>query len=375
MRQELTAVGDFVRIKQRKRRATYMEEKRSMVPRLEVLDCTLRDGAYMIDFQFTAEDTAVICAAMEDAGFRTIEVAHGLGLGASGPRWGVAAATDEEYLRAAATTLKEARFGTFFIPGIGTRDHLELARSYGASFVRIGTNITQSEESEEFIKYAKRLGFEVMYAAMKSYVVAPEEFLRRMRQTVEWGADVVYLVDSAGGMLPSEVKQYVELLRENLEARVGFHCHNNLMLACANNLAALEAGATILDSTMQGMGRSSGNPQTEVMILLYEKLGIPTGVDIFKAMNIGENLIRPLMPVKSGISSLDMIMALAQFHSSFLPRIERAAAEFDVDTKVLIMEVSKIDRVNPSEQLIGRVATKLAEAKAGSAVRVKQVVG
>jgi 4-hydroxy-2-oxovalerate aldolase len=187
-----------------------------------------------------------------------------------------------------------------------------------------------------------------------------------MRQVVEWGADVVYLVDSAGGMLPSEVRRYIELLQENLETRIGFHCHNNLMLACANNLAALEAGATILDSTMQGMGRSSGNPQTEIMILLYEKLGIPTGIDIFKAMNIGENLIRPLMPIKSGVTSLDLIMGLAQFHSSFLPRIEQAAAKFDIDPKVLIMKVSEIDKVNPSEELIVRIATEVAEAKAGS---------
>jgi 4-hydroxy-2-oxovalerate aldolase len=335
---------------------------------IEILETTLRDGAYMIDFQFTALDTAVICAALEDAGFRTIEVAHGLGLGASGTRWGVAAATDEEYLRAAANSLREARFGTFFIPGIGTKAHLDLAKSYGMSFVRIGTNVTQSEESEEYIKYAKRLGLEVMYNAMKSYVVPPEEFVRRMRQAVEWGADVVYLVDSAGGMLPAEVKQYIELLLENVEARIGFHCHNNFMLACANNLAALEAGAIVLDSTMQGMGRSSGNPQTEVMVLLYEKLGIPTGIDVFKAMNIGEKLIRPLMPVKSGNTSLDMIMALAQFHSSFLPRIEEAAGEFDVDVKILIMEVSKVDRVNPSQELIRTIAAELAGVPAGAAV-------
>jgi 4-hydroxy-2-oxovalerate aldolase len=203
---------------------------------------------------------------------------------------------------------------------------------------------------------------------MKSYVVSPEEFLRRMRQTVEWGADAVYLVDSAGGMLPSEVKQYIELLRENLNVRIGFHCHNNFMLACANNLAALEAGATLLDSTMQGMGRSSGNAQTEVMILLYEKLGVQTGVDISKMMDVGENLIRPLMPVKSGITSLDMIMALAQFHSSFLPRIERAAAEFDVDPKILIIQVAEVDRINPSQELITAIAAKLAGARTQSAM-------
>jgi hypothetical protein len=162
-------------------------------------------------------------------------------------------------------------------------------------------------------------------------------------------------------MLPSEVKQYVELLRENLDARIGFHCHNNFGLGSANNLVALEAGATLLDSTIQGMGRSSGNPQTEIMILLYEKMGISTGVDLFKTMKIGEDLIRPLMPIKSGVTALDITMGLAQFHSSFLPRIERAAVEFGVDPKLLIMEVSRVDRINPAEELIATTAAGLAK--------------
>jgi 4-hydroxy 2-oxovalerate aldolase len=344
-------------------------EHDSMSGSVEVLDCTLRDGSYVIDFQFTAEDTSVICRALEDAGLRMIEVGHGVGLGASGARLGVAAATDEEYLRAAASVLKRAKFGAFFIPGIGTKEHLDLARDYGMSFVRIGTNITQSDEAEEYIKYAKRLGFEVSYNAMKSYVVSPEEFLERAQKAIDWGADIIYLVDSAGGMLPVEVKQYIELLRENLDARIGFHGHNNFMLAVANNLAALEAGATMLDSTVQGMGRSSGNAQTEIMVLLYEKLGLETGIDTVKLMNIGEHLIRPRMRTASGVCALDMTMAQAQFHSSFLDRIERATAVFDVDPKVLIIEVSKVDRVNPSETLIMDIASQLVEQRTAGASR------
>jgi len=334
-----------------------------MSPSVEILDCTLRDGSYVIDFQFTAEDTRVICSALEDAGLRMIEVGHGVGLGGSDAGCGLAAATDEEYVSAAASALKRAQFGAFFIPGIGTKEHLDMARDYGMSFVRIGTNITQSDEAAPYIEYAKKLGFEVSYNAMKSYVVSPEEFLERAQKTIDAGADVVYLVDSAGGMLPLEVKQYIELLRAKLTARIGFHGHNNFMLANANNLAALEAGATMLDSTVQGMGRSSGNAQTEIMVLLYEKLGIETGVDIVKLMNVGENLIRPRMRTASGVCALDMTMAQAQFHSSFLERIERATAIYDVDPKVLIIEVSKIDRVNPSEKMIQEIAAQLAELK------------
>src|SRR6478609_965790 len=90
----------------------------------DVLEVTLRDGSYLIDFQFTAEDTATIAAALEGIGFRWIEVGHGLGLNASKAGKGVAAATDEEYLEAAGGALKRAKWGMFFIPGIGREEDL-----------------------------------------------------------------------------------------------------------------------------------------------------------------------------------------------------------------------------------------------------------
>jgi 4-hydroxy 2-oxovalerate aldolase len=341
-----------------------MEGQKSAAKDVRVLDCTLRDGGYEIDFQFTAEDTVVICRALEDAGLRMIEVGHGLGLGASAAGLGAAAATDEQYLRAAASALSEAEFGAFLIPSIGTKADLDMARDCGMSFVRIGTNITQSDVAREYIKYAKKLGFVVSYNAMKSYVVLPQEFLARAQRAVDSGADIIYLVDSAGCMLPSEVKQYVELLCERIEARIGFHGHNNFTLAVANSLAALAAGATTLDSTLQGMGRSGGNAQTEIMAALYEKLGIETGIDIVKLLNLGEELVRPRMSRPSGVSALDVTMARAQFHSSFLERVERVADEVCVDLRTLIIEVSKVERVAPSESLIRSAARKLAGQRA-----------
>jgi 4-hydroxy 2-oxovalerate aldolase len=329
--------------------------------RVEIMECTLRDGSYAIDFKFTADDTSVICAALEAAGFDLIEIGHGSGFGASTPDIGVAAATDEEYVRAAAESLKRARFGAFFIPGLGTKEHLDMARHYGMSFIRIGTNVTRSEEAREFIEYARELGFDVSYNAMKSYAVSPEEFQRRLKQTVEWGAETLYVVDSAGGMMPNEVREYVGRLRDAVgDVRIGFHGHNNFGLANANVLAAIEAGATLIDTTMLGMGRSSGNAQTEVVLVLLEKLGQETGVDLLKAMDAGEQLIRPRMSGGTGVSALEVTMAAAHFHSSFLPRIEKACAQYHIDAKQLITEVSKVDIINPSQALIMSIAERCA---------------
>ena len=125
----------------------------------DIMEVTLRDGSYLIDFQFTAEDTANIASALEAIGFRWIEVGHGLGLNASRAGKGTAAASDEEYLAAAAQTLKAAKWGTFFIPGIGREEDLRIAARYGMSFVRIGTNVTEAVLAEPYIALAKELGF------------------------------------------------------------------------------------------------------------------------------------------------------------------------------------------------------------------------
>jgi 4-hydroxy 2-oxovalerate aldolase len=321
----------------------------------QILECTLRDGSYAVNYQFTANDCGELCAALESVGFGLIEIGHGVGLGGSGPKHGQAAATDEAYCEAAAKALKKAKFGAFFIPGIGTKEHLDMARGYGMSFIRIGTNVTQVEEAKPFIEYAKKLGFDVSYNAMKSYVLGPEDFAQQMRKTWQWGADSVYLVDSSGGMTPDEVRVYMKQMREAVECDLGFHGHNNFMLANANNMAALDEGATLVDATLQGMGRSSGNAQTEIMAILLQKRGFARNIDVMRCLEIGEKMIRPRMH-SGGVTALEVVIAMAQFHSSFQARAERVATKTGVDLKRLIIEVSKIDKVNPSEELMLRVA-------------------
>jgi 4-hydroxy-2-oxovalerate aldolase len=326
---------------------------------VEVLECTLRDGSYALDFQFTREDTLELCRELDRAGFRWIEVGHGFGLGARGPKFGTAAATDAEYLAAAAEGCRRAKFGAFFIPGIGTHDHLELAADHGMGFVRIGTNVSRVEEAEAFVRHAKRLGMTVAYNAMKSYATAASELAARLRQTVDWGADWVYIVDSAGCMLPAEVEAYVRRVCEAVSVPVGFHGHNNLHLAIANCVATAHGGGRILDSTLQGIGRSGGNAQTEVLLVVLEKLGYTHGIDLMRTYEIGERAITPRMRRPHGMSSLDLTLGRAQFHSSYLPAIQQVADETGLDPRVLIMGVSKVNIESPTIELMREVAVAI----------------
>ena len=328
----------------------------------DILEVTLRDGSYLIDFQFTAADTATIAAALESVGFRWIEVGHGLGMNASQAGKGLAAASDAQYMEAAAQALKRAKWGMFFIPGIGREEDLRLAASYGMSFIRIGTNVTETAQAEPYIALAKELGFVVSYNAMKSYAVDPQEFGRIVARVRSWGADIACLVDSAGSMDPDSVAAYIRAAKNQSDSPLGYHGHDNLSLAMANTLRAIEEGAVLVDSSLQGMGRSAGNAITEVLVAILQRRGLMSHVDLKTAMDIGQGLIQPLLG-KRGIDPMAVTSGLAKFHSAFTGKVQSYARKHDIDVRDLIVRLCQEDQVSAPDELLERLSRELAVLK------------
>lgn len=325
-----------------------------------ILETTLRDGSYAINFQFTAADTALIAGELERAGFELIELGHGIGLGASRQGYGAAAETDEAYLKAAADTLKHAQWGMFCIPGIATLQDVDLAAEHGMSFIRIGTNVTEMEQSEAFIARAKRHGMFVSANLMKSYAIEPRNLAVRARLSQHFGADLLCIVDSAGGMFSEDVERYFRAVRETCDIPLGFHGHNNLNLAVANSIRAAELGAAAIDTSLQGIGRSAGNTPTEIFLLAMKRKGIDMGIDPLQAMDIGEKYIRPLIH-RVGYDSVEMISGYAQFHSSYMGIIRDYSSKYRVDPRRLIMAVCEVDKVNAPVATVDRVAREISE--------------
>ncbi|MFH1515048.1 MAG: 4-hydroxy-2-oxovalerate aldolase [bacterium] len=324
-----------------------------------ILDTTLRDGSYAIDFNFSLNDTKTIATELESAGVKQIEIGHGWGLNAESAGLGKAAHTDAEYIKAAREVLTDAKFGCFFIPSVARAGDMIMARDLGMDFIRIGNNINQYADQENYIKIAKNLGFHVSSNLLKSYVVSPDEFARCAKHVSEMGADVAVLVDSAGGMTPNEVRKYMRAAKSKSNVPLGFHGHDNLGLANANTLAAIEEGAQIVDSTLQGIGRSAGNAVTESLAMLLDGLGFDTGLDTFKLMDTGKRLIHPLLVSKGGCEPIDFILGVARFHSSFVPMVREVAEKYKLDYLRLIVNVAEINRANPDKDLVESVARKM----------------
>jgi 4-hydroxy-2-oxovalerate aldolase len=327
---------------------------------VQLLDTTLRDGSYVVDFQLTAHDTALIAAGLDALNVPFIEVGHGVGMRAGQDPRMRAACPDEEYLRAAAGAVHNGRWGMFFIPGIGRLDDIDMAADHGMHFIRIGTNVTEAAQADPYIARAKARGMFVSSNFMKTYAATPDEVGHLARHAAEAGSDIVCVVDSAGGMFPDDVERYFEGIRLHTDVDVGFHGHNNLGLAIANTLRAVELGAAIVDTSIRGMGRSAGNASTEILLLALRRRGIDLGIDPLRIMTIAEQRIDPMLRNYAQVESIGIISGFAQFHSSFLGTVLAEAERFGVDPRELILRVTEEDKVNAPAEMVERLARELA---------------
>jgi len=238
-------------------------------------------------------------------------------------------------MQAAASALTTARWGMFCIPGIATLDDLRQAIDQGMQFVRIGVDCAQFREAEPYVQLARRHGLLTCVNFMKSYTRPPDEFARLVVEVERYGVDVVYIVDSAGGMLPAQIAAYVKAVRELSESvRLGFHGHNNLGLGVGNALRAVELGVEVIDASLMGIGRGAGNTPSEQFICALIRMGIDCDIDPIKLLDLSDHLILPLEAMR-GSPSLDVVSGLALFHSSYMSTIQKYAAKHRVDPRRL----------------------------------------
>ncbi len=324
----------------------------------KIMDVTLRDGSYAIGFQFSEYETERICEGAAEAGLDYIEIGHGVGLDGSSPKNGIALCTDEEYLAAAKRSIPGKKYGMFCIPTYADLESLDKLKEYGASFVRIGSNVTEIDSTELYIKRAKSLGLEVMANYMKSYAVSPDEFAENVKKSEAFGADAVYIVDSAGSMGRKEIEDYYSAIRRVSSIRAGFHGHNNLGLAVSNSLFAMELGFDIVDASMLGMGRSAGNAATELLVGNLIKSGTDR-YDLKKIIECAEKYVRPLW--KHSANALDLYCGIAQFHTSYMGYIHKYASKYRVNPLDLILNYSMYDKVSMDEDKLKEIASGMPE--------------
>ena len=328
-------------------------------------DMSLRDGMHPKRHQITVEQMKVIAKGLDEAGVPLIEVTHGDGLGGSSVNYGFSAATDEEYLRAVIPLLRNSKVSALLIPGIGTVDHLKVAADCGVTTIRVATHCTEADVSEQHISLGRKMGLDTVGFLMMAHMAEPEKILEQAKLMESYGANCLYVTDSAGYMLPDDVIARFALLRDQLkpETELGFHGHHNLSMGVANSIAAVAAGARRIDCACGGMGAGAGNTPLEVFIAVCNRMGIETGVDLFKVSDVAEDLVTPILDFPVRIDRNSLTLGYAGVYSSFLLFARRAEAKYGVSAREILLELGRRKLVGGQEDMIEDTAITMARQR------------
>ena len=329
-----------------------------------LIDSTLRDGSHAISHQFYSEDVVKIVKGLDSAGVQVIEIAHGDGLGGSSFNYGFSAVPEMELIARACDATTHAEIACLLLPGIGIADDLREVSELGVSVARIAVHCTEADITEQHIKVSKALGMEAIGFLMMAHMNSPEGLVEQALLMQSYGADTIYIADSAGAMTTEDVRQRVRALVGALDVPVGVHAHNNLSMAVANSIAAYEEGAKNLDGTSAGLGAGAGNCATEILAAVSSKYGIETGVNPLALMDLAEEIVRPLMPRQQVIDRAGLILGYAGVYGSFLLHAERAAERYNVSQAEILLELGRRQVVGGQEDMIIDVALELARQHA-----------
>lgn len=334
-----------------------------MVENIIITEVALRDGSHAIGHQYTVDQVRTVAKALNEARVPYIEVAHGDGLGGSTIQYGFSKTNELELIEVAADSVDYSKIAVLLLPGIGTVEDLKEAEKRGAKMARIATHVTEADVSAQHIETAKKLGMETVGFLMMSHMAPVEKLVEQAKLMESYGADVVYVVDSAGAFLPQEVSERIKALKQELAIDIGFHGHNNLSLAMANTLAAIEQGANRMDGSIRCLGAGAGNTQTEVLVAVLERMNVETGIDLYKIMDIAEDIVAPILPKAQEITKDSLTLGYAGVYSSFFLHAQRASEKFGVDSRDILVELGKREIVGGQEDMIIDVAAELASQK------------
>ena len=327
--------------------------------KITLVDTTMRDGSHAVKHSFTEEQVEKIATGLDACGVQMIELSHGDGLGGGSYTYGFNKTNEFTLLKAAAKQIKNAKLTVLLIPGIGTIRDLTEAYECGVTAVRVATHVTEADVSEEHIKAAKSMGMMAVGFLMMTHMAEPQLIAQEAAKMESYGADYINLADSAGFLLPGDVIKRVESVKATVKIPVGFHAHNNLGMAVANSLAAVQAGATYIDGTLRGLGAGAGNAQIEVLAGVFKRQEYDTNLDFYGLMDLAKDSVDPLMQRPQVVDNGSLVLGYAGVYSSFLLHVYDAAKKYDLEPRDILAELGKRGMVGGQEDMIIDVAYQI----------------
>jgi 4-hydroxy 2-oxovalerate aldolase len=334
---------------------------------VRLTDTSLRDGSHAKRHKFAPDEVRQIAAALDRVGVPVIEVSHGDGLGGSSFTFGLSTTNERHLIKAAVDAVERAKIAVLILPGVGVYDDIAAVADLGASICRVATHCTEADIAEEYFSIARDRGMETVGFLMMSHTQSPEWLVRQARIMVDSGCQCVYVVDSAGALVLSEVTDRIAALVAEIgtDAQVGFHGHENLGLGVANSVLAIQAGAVQIDGSTRRFGAGAGNTPLEAFVVAANRIGIRTAVDALALIDVAEDVVRPVMDNECVLDRLALIMGYAGVYSSFLKHAYRVAERYNVSGAAVLIEAGRRRLVGGQEDQLVDIALELRHRSIG----------
>jgi 4-hydroxy-2-oxovalerate/4-hydroxy-2-oxohexanoate aldolase len=333
--------------------------------KVKMHDMSLRDGMHSMRHQITLQQMIDIACGLDAAGVPLLQVTHGDGLGGSSLNYGRGLHTDQEYITAVASRMKNAVVSVLHVPGIGTLDELRMAADCGAGCVHVASHCTEADVTEQHIGLARKLGMDTVGFLMMAHMTTVEGMVSQALLMEGYGATTIYCTDSAGFMLPDEVSERISSLRAVLspETEIGFHGHHNLGMGVANSVAAVAAGADRIDGSAAGLGAGAGNTPLEIFAAVADRMGMKTGIDVFKLMDVAEDTVLPIMPQPPRADRDSITLGYAGVYSTFLYLAKDCARKYGIPARDILMELARKKMIGGQEDMIEDTALTMARER------------
>ncbi len=240
---------------------------------IKVLDCTIRDGGLIHNYQFTDDFVKACYRAACDSAVDFMEIGKKLAVSSDYPRdkWGKWNFCDDDDIKMIVDSHDSdyrPLIACMFDVGRVDIGKLESADQSPVDMVRVASYVPDIDKGLDLVKRAKDLGYMTTLNIMAVSAAIKSDLVEALEQTNECAElDYLYLVDSFGAFYSEQITAYLELYRKHApDKELGFHGHNNQQLAFANTQQAIIDGVNLLDATINGIGRGAGNCNLELLL-------------------------------------------------------------------------------------------------------------